>query len=309
MSREMISPEVLIVAEICGTTPSAILEAIKTRPKNKMKAHLKIQPEEVKQIRQAFEEGVSLEKLAEVYKTTRPAITTIVKGLTRPNGLRARLRPAKEPRTMRPNKLSPDDVKQIKNDFGNGMSLTELANRHDVTRGAIRFHVQLLIDDRKQLEAGFPVKSLAKAYKLRYRVSAIAKRYQIHKDDVKWFAENYIDGEYTQPNIGDPVNQNTLSSDGIRQLRDSYYIGQSISELSDQFNISMITVKIHVENISRQKDMYDPKGWNCDYLDPEDIKQIRKLYISGQTVPELAKAYNVGNKTIDFHTKWLEPRD
>ena len=309
MSREMISPEVLTVAKICGTTPSAILEAIKTRPKTKMKAHLKIQPEEVNQIRQAFEEGVSLEKLAEVYKTTRPAITTIVKGLTRPNGLRARLKPVKDPRTMRPNKLSPDDVKQIKNDYGNGMTLTELHNRHGVSLGAIRYHVQQLIDDRKQLEAGFPVKSLAIAYKKRFRVSAIAKRYQIHKDDVEWFAKNYIDDEYTQPNIGDPINQNTLSSDGIRQLRDNYYIGQSISELSDQFNISMITVKIHVENISRQKDMYDPKGWNCDYLDPEDIKQIRKLYSSGQTVPELAKAYNVGNRTIDFHTKWLVPRD
>lgn len=309
MSREMTWTTSQIVAEICGTTPSAILKAIKTRPRNKMKAHLKIQPEEVKQIRQAFEEGVSLEKLAGVYKTTRPIITTIVEGLTRPNGLRARLRPVKDPRTMKPNKLSPDDVKQIKNDFGNGMSLSELGRRHNVTHGAISYHVQPLIDDRKQLEAGFPVESLAKAYKEGFRVSAIAKRYKIHKDDVEWFAKNYIDGEYTQPNIGDLVKQITLSSDEIRQLRDSYYIGLSISELSDQFNIPMLTVKIYVENISRQKDMYDTKGWDCDYLDPEDIKQIRKLYSSGQSVPELAKAYNVGNRTIDFHTKWLVPRD
>ena len=183
------------------------------------------------------------------------------------------------------------------NDYRNGMTVQEIAYKHNVVVECVRVNLNKsgisLSRDKVDIEA------VAEYYKSN-TLADTARKFNIDERYVKGIIKRLNVPMHTKDELF--LIRNNITHDIIEEIKEKYYSGTTIGVIAQEIGFPCITVNIVIHRFIGElpRELKSPaqRSGTKVVLSKEEIAEVNRLYLSGKTLEEVANIFGMQKQTI-----------
>lgn len=185
----------------------------------------------------------------------------------------------------------------IVEDYRNGMTLQEIADKYDVVVECVRVNLNKSGISLRQDKVD--VGAVAEYYKSN-TLADTARKFNIDERYVKGILKRLNVPKHTKDELF--LIRNNITPEMINDIQEKYYSGTTIGVIAQEIGLPCITVNIIIHRFIGElpRELKSPaqRSGTKVVLTQEEIDEVNRLYLSGKTLEEVANVFGMQKQTI-----------
>lgn len=182
-------------------------------------------------------------------------------------------------------------------DYRNGMTLQEIAYKHNVVVECVRVNLNKSGISLRQDKVN--IKAVAEYYRSN-TLADTARKFNIDERYVKGILKRLNVPMHTKDELF--LIRNNITQEMIDEIQEKYYSGTPMGIIAQEVGLPAITVNIVIHRfigeLPRELKSPSQRSGTKVVLSKEEINEVNRLYLSGKTLEEVANIFGMQKQTI-----------